>query len=115
MLDVQACIADNPFYVLELSPDCGRAEVEREGRKLLGMLELGLGQAATYPTPLGPQTRTADKVRVAMAQLVDPAARLQLELWARIPADASILEAGFDASIDAGGWNGARAALGWGR
>jgi hypothetical protein len=68
----QRRLADNPFYVLGLRPECGRLDVEREGPKLLGMLELGLKSAASYMTPLGPQPRTADKVRVAMAELRSP-------------------------------------------
>src|SRR5689334_9679445 len=81
-------IADNPFYVLGLSPSCARAEIEREGQKLIGMLELELSQAATYQTPLGPRPRTVDKVRAAMAELRDPEKRLVHELWARLPAEA---------------------------
>ncbi len=76
-------IADNPFYVLELSPDCSRMEVEREGHKILGMLSLGLSGADSYRTPLGTMDRTSDNVRVAMAELRDPDKRLGHELWAR--------------------------------
>lgn len=77
-------IRDNPFYVLGLRPSASRAEVEREGQKLLGMLELGLASAATYATPVGPGSRTADKVRQAMAALRDPERRLVHEVWARL-------------------------------
>ena len=34
-------IAENPFFVLGLSPDASRIELERKAQKLLGMLELG--------------------------------------------------------------------------
>lgn len=78
-------LADNPFHVLGLRPDAGRLDVEREGQKLLGMLELGLRAAATYMTPLGPQPRTADRVRVAMAELRSPDRRLLHEFWAALP------------------------------
>lgn len=74
----------NPFYVLELRPGCSRAEVERQGQKLLGMLELGLSAARTYPTPLGRVEREADAVRQAMAELRDPDRRLLHELWAHL-------------------------------
>jgi hypothetical protein len=84
--DPQRRLADNPFYVLGLRPECGRLDVEREGQKLLGMLELGLKAAAIYMTPLGPQPRTADKVRVAMAELRSPDRRLLHEFWAVLPA-----------------------------
>ena len=76
-------LAENPFFVLGLSPDASRIEIEREAQKLLGMLELGFADAATYATPLGPQLRTAELVRAAVAQLRDPYQRLLAELWAR--------------------------------
>src|SRR5579862_4587228 len=83
-------IRDNPFYVLGVKPDAPRVEIEREGQKLLGMLELGLTSAASYATPVGPGERTADKVRRAMAELRDPERRLGHELWARLdPAAAA--------------------------
>jgi hypothetical protein len=86
-------IRDNPFYVLGLAPSVTRAEVEREGQKLLGMIALEMKSAATYATPVGPGKRTADKVRRAMAELRDPERRLEHELWARLePAAAAARE-----------------------
>jgi hypothetical protein len=82
-------IRDNPFYVLGLRPDATRLEIERQGAKLLGMLELKLKSARSYPTPLGPSERTADKVRQAMAELRDPERRLGHELWARLDAQSA--------------------------
>jgi hypothetical protein len=76
-------ITGNPFYVLELPLDCSRMEIEREGHKLLGMLEVGLSGADTYRTPLGQMQRTAELVRGAMAELRDPEKRIGHELWAR--------------------------------
>jgi hypothetical protein len=73
---------DNPFFVLELPPTATPLEVERQGRKLLGMLDLGLPQAQTYATPRGPRGRTADGVRVAVQILLDPVRRLPFEPWA---------------------------------
>jgi hypothetical protein len=81
-----ARLRDNAFHVLELPPSASRHDVERQGQKLLGMLELGLSAAKRYPTPVGPCERDADKVRVALARLRDPDARLEEELWARLPA-----------------------------
>ncbi|EYF02953.1 hypothetical protein [Chondromyces apiculatus] len=81
-------IRDNPFYVLGLRPAATRMEVEREGQKLLGMLELKLKSAGTYATPVGPGERTPDKVRRAMAELRDPEKRLGHELWARLTPDS---------------------------
>lgn len=76
-------IIDNPFFVLGLSCDASRLELEREAQKLLGMLELGFPGAQTYATPLGPRPRTAEAVRAAVAVLRDPYQRLLAELWAR--------------------------------
>lgn len=78
-------IADNPFYVLGLRPSASRLDVEREGQKLLGMLELKIKAAALYMTPLGPRPRTADQVRTAMAELRTPDKRLLHEFWAALP------------------------------
>jgi len=76
-------IVDNPFFVLGLSPDVSRIELEREAQKLLGMLELGFAAARTYATPLGQRPRTPEAVRAAVAALRDPYQRLVAELWAR--------------------------------
>jgi hypothetical protein len=111
---------DNPFYVLGLRPNATRAEMEREGQKLLGMLELGIQSASRYATPVGPFERTADVVRRAMAELRDPERRLEHELWAR-------LEPGAGADVDPASngaparsrpraeapWPGALSLLGW--
>lgn len=110
-------IRDNPFYVLGLRPEATRQQVEREGQKLLGMLELELASAARYATPVGPGERTADKVRVAMAELRDPERRLGHELWARLepappPSTATEAPARPRRKADAP-WEGALALLGW--
>lgn len=82
-------IVENPFFVLGVSPDASRIEIEREAQKLLGMLELEFPAARTYATPLGPQPRTPEAVRAAVAALRDPYQRLLAELWARhLPAEA---------------------------
>jgi hypothetical protein len=86
MSDPRRRILHNPFYVLGLSVQASRAEIEREGQKLLGMLALGMSAARTYDTPLGPAPRTPEAVREAMAELRDPERRLIHELWARVPA-----------------------------
>lgn len=116
MGDARDKIRDNPFYVLGLRPDATRAEIEREGQKLLGMLELKLSSAARYATPVGTADRTADDVRRAMAELRDPERRLEHELWAILPpaapAPAETIEAAPRPRADAP-WEGAMAALGW--
>lgn len=76
-------LLDNPFFVLGLSPDASRIEIEREAQKLLGMLELGFTEARIYATPLGQRPRTSEAVRAAVAALRDPYQRLVAELWAR--------------------------------
>jgi hypothetical protein len=82
-VELRARVLDNPFYVLELAPECSRAEVERAGQKLLAMLELSMAGAERYPTPFGPGRRDPAKVREAMAELRDPQRRLFHELWVR--------------------------------
>lgn len=77
-------LAHNPFYVLELRPDCTRAEVERAGQTLLGMLELELSPAQSYTSPIGRHRRTPELVREAMAELRDPNRRLLHEVWATL-------------------------------
>lgn len=121
---------ENPFYVLGLRPECSRAEMEREGQKLLAMLELSIEAARTYKTPLGPMPRTSDRVRQAMAELRDPQKRLVHELWAQLPAepetagpnkngendpnDEKAPAEGGPARAEPGPWPEAREALGFG-
>lgn len=72
----------NPFWILELAVDASAEQVERQGEKLLSMLTLGIADAARYSTPFGPQERTAERVREAIAELRDPNRRLIHEWWA---------------------------------
>jgi hypothetical protein len=104
-------IVDNPFFVLGISTEASRIEIEREAQKLLGMLELGFVDARTYATPLGPRPRTAESVRAAVAALRDPYQRLVAELWARHspPARPSAEPAPAEPSAP----TGVRRALGW--
>lgn len=81
---------ENPFLVLGVKPDCTRIEAEREGQKLLGMLQLGLAEASTYATPNGPAPRDADLVRRALAEMADPEKRLVHEIQVRALAGVSI-------------------------
>ncbi len=76
---------ENPFFVLGLRPDAERGAPEREGKKLLAQLELGVSSAKRYATPFGPRDRTPELVREAMATLRDPDARCLAELWAKAP------------------------------
>jgi len=62
----------NAFWILDLSPDASPAEVERAGRKLVGLLEIGATSAMHYECPLGRFERDATMVREAMSALRDP-------------------------------------------
>lgn len=116
-----ARLRDNAFHVLELPSTCSRIDVERQGQKLLAMLELGLSAAAQYPTPVGPGLRDADKVRLAMAKLRDPEKRLEEELWARLPVHTTKIDEDADLGLDDlpavprqdRPWPEALAAFGW--
>jgi hypothetical protein len=115
MSDPRRRILHNPFYVLGLSVQASRVEVEREGQKLLGMLALGLSAASTYDSPLGPAPRTPEAVREAMAELRDPERRLIHELWARVPASGARVSepAAAGAPEAVAPWPDALAVLGW--
>jgi hypothetical protein len=107
-------LAENPFFVLGVSPDASRIETEREAQKLLGMLELGFAEAKTYATPLGPRERTPEAVRAAVAALRDPYQRLVAELWARhAPPVLAVTPAAEATPIATETHDGARRALGW--
>ncbi len=107
-------IALNPFYVLELRPDASPVEVERQGQKLLAMLEVGLATAATYPTPLGGMPRDADLVRRALDELRDPARRAVHEVWAALdPSVEAALDRDRSTADEPPRWAGAMAAFGW--
>ncbi len=96
--ELRARLLENPFYVLELAPDCSRADIERAGQKLLAMLELGLSGADRYATPLGDGRRDTAKVREAMAELRDPQRRLLHELWVARPTGSEAISS--DAHLD---------------
>lgn len=113
-----ARLLDNPFYVLELAPECSRAEVERAGQKLLAMLELDLAGAHAYPSPFGSGRRDPAKVREAMAELRDPQRRLFHELWVIAQPGANLRDEASDDELDFGaqpreGFSAALSALGW--
>lgn len=99
----------NPFFILEVGTEASRADVERAGQKLLGLLALGSAGAGHCSTPLGPATRDADSVRQAMAALRDPNERLIYELWANLAPSAGAAPGENPASA----WKTADQALGW--
>ena len=71
----------NPLLILGLGAGSSNIEVERAGQKLLGLLSIGAESAQFYATPWGPQPRDEHLIRVAVAALKDPSARLRAELW----------------------------------
>jgi hypothetical protein len=107
--DPLALWRSNPFFVLEVAADATPTDVERAGQRLLALLTVGSANVQTYPTPLGPATRDAEKVRQAVAALRDPEQRVLHELW------ANVVPAGGPASdhSNAGPWEEAEHALGW--
>jgi hypothetical protein len=104
---------ENPFFVLDLTPECSRADVERAGQKLLALLAIDSSAAKRVRTPLGDAERTADAVRAAMAELRDPDRRFLHEAWARIPPDAEARVEPPRSAVQVGPWPEAIAAIGW--
>jgi hypothetical protein len=76
----------NPFYVLELGAEATPGEIERQGKKLLGLFELGVAKARKYTCPLGTFDRDDTAVRDAMAALRDPARRAKEATLVRLLA-----------------------------
>ena len=74
----------NPFYVLELPVAATRADVERQGAKLIALLSLGQPGVDDYTTPFGAMKRSDTDVREAMAELREPQRRFAHELWVQL-------------------------------
>ena len=111
--DPAAAWRNNPFFVLELKADASRADVERAGQRLLGLLAIGAQGADEYQTPFGAGRRDADTVRQALGRLRDPLQRARFELWANV---APLAFAAPEASESlTGPWEAGATALGWGR
>jgi hypothetical protein len=103
---------DNPYFVLEVSPAVTPGEIERQGRKILGLIELGAAKGFSYACPLGTFPRDATMVREAIAALHDPKRRaresvlvklLGTSTESRSPAE---LDAPLDEAFDIGGYPG---------
>lgn len=102
-------VGANAFAVLDIAPTATRAEVERAAQRWLALLQIGSEAARTYRTPLGAGERDADVIRQALAELRDPALRVQQELWAVPPpatGSGSSAPPAAQALLDAclGGW-----------
>jgi hypothetical protein len=101
----------NPFYILELTASATPGEIERQGRKLLGLFELGVAKATKYTCPLGTFERDATMVREAMAALRDPNTRTKdafvVGLLEDVPdAETFYPDAPLADSFAAGGYRG---------
>ena len=99
-------LAENPFFVLEITPSATRMEVERAGQKLLAQLAIGVASVKSYGTPFGPQARDESQVRSALSLLRDPEKRALYELWY---CDG----AGSEPSAPLTSWPGALRSIGW--
>ena len=106
-------ISTNPFYVLEVRPGASSTEIEREGQKLLAMLEVGLRGADVYPTPLGGMPRDADLVRRSLDALRDPARASLHAIWAALDPSVEATLRRDEPEDDVLIWPGAWTALGW--
>jgi len=109
MIDPLADWRGNPFFVLDVSTQASRTEVERAGQKLLGLLALGAAGADSYDTPFGSATRDADAVRRALATLRDPHERVMHELWADVATEVG----GKPNAPATKAWEEAARAIGW--
>lgn len=106
----------NAFYVLDLAdrPDASPGEIERQGRKILGLFEVRAAKARTYTCPFGSFPRDETMVREAMAMLRDPKKRAKESFLARCftgldaPDEASAAppDAPFDDAFLAAGYRG---------
>jgi hypothetical protein len=115
MTDPLAAWRGNPFFALGVSTQASRAEVERAGQKLLGLLALGSASARHYDTPFGPATRDADSVRQALATLRDPNERVVHELLANVVLLPNVAPSfdGKRTEHPGEAWKGAERAIGW--
>lgn len=106
---------DNAYYVLGLRPGVTRQQIEREGTKLLGMLELGMAAAQRYSTPIGVCERTPEQVRLAMAELRDPNKRVLHEVFALLEPVPVATKDAMEPRSAALPWAQALAVFGWER
>ncbi len=81
----------NPFFVLEIPSKATPGEIERAGRKLIALLDVGGAAATKYQCAFGAFPRDATMIREAMAVLRDPKQRAKEALLASLiapPSDA---------------------------
>jgi hypothetical protein len=102
--------ARNAYFILGVSPDATPGEIEREGRKLLGLLEVGSEAAREYVCAVGTFPRDETMVREAMAALRDPKHRAKERCLAKLadgaPASEEVVDGPFGEAFLAGGYRG---------
>jgi curved DNA-binding protein CbpA len=74
----------NPYFVLEIASNATPGEIERAGRKLLGLVDVGSEKAVKYTCSFGTFDRDATMIREAMAELRDPRKRARHALLASL-------------------------------
>jgi hypothetical protein len=90
----------NPYFVLEIVADATPGEIERAGRKLLGLIDVGSEKAVKYTCSFGTFDRDATMIREAMAELRDPKKRARHSLLASLLAtDAAESNVALDAPL----------------
>jgi hypothetical protein len=95
---------DNPYFVLELSPSATPGEIERQGRKIIGLIELGAAKGVSYTCALGTFPRDATMVREAIAALHDPKRRAREACLVKLlgaPSDSAAAHVAAEAELDA--------------
>ncbi|MEO8878159.1 MAG: hypothetical protein ABI461_21380 [Polyangiaceae bacterium] len=81
--------ANNPYFILEIAPTATPGEIERAGRKLLGLIEIGSESAVKYTCSFGTFQRDATMIREAMSDLRDPKKRARHALLASLLGDTA--------------------------
>jgi hypothetical protein len=89
----------NPYFVLEIAADATPGEIERAGRKLLGLIDVGSEKVVKYTCSFGTFDRDATMIREAMAELRDPKKRARHSLLASLLA--TDVDSETDTALDA--------------
>jgi len=91
---------ENPYFILEIDAAATPGEIERAGRKLLALLEVGSENVAQYTCSFGTFHRDATMIREAMSELRDPKKRARQALLASLlGASAASSEVDIDAPL----------------
>ena len=91
---------ENPYFILEIDATAAPGEIERAGRKLLGLLDVGSEKVVKYTCSFGTFDRDATMIREAMSELRDPKKRARHALLASLlGASAASSEVDIDAPL----------------